>query len=207
MTTKILLVDDHPIVRHGYRALLDAYGGMSVVAEAGSPLAAVRAARRIFIDVAVVDLRLPGAGGIRLCQRLRRAAPHIRLIVFSAQSDYVTVRAVSEAGAMAFLDKRACAEALPEAVLAVAHGRVDFAGNALAMLRGDARRLSQREEVIVRRFAAGETTHDIALALSISPKTVANHIDAARDKLHLESTAAVIRYGVDAAAPRVEAVA
>jgi len=206
MTTKILLVDDHPIVRRGYRALLEAYGGMAVVAEAGSPLAAIRAARRTAIDVAVVDLRLPGAGGIRLCQRLRRVAPDIRLLVFSAQSDYVTVRAVSDVGAMAFLDKRARAEALPDAVLAVAQGRVDFEGNAFATLESDSRQLSRREDAIVRRFAAGENTQDIALALAISPKTVANHLDAARDKLHLDSFAEVVRYGADTAAPRVEAM-
>lgn len=206
MTTKVMLVDDHPMVRRGYRALLESHGGIAIVAEAGSPLAAMKAARGIGIDVAVVDLRLPGAGGIRLCHRLRRVLPRLRLLVFSAQTDFVTVRAAREAGAAAFLDKRAPAEALTMAVLGVASGRTDFAHNAFAGLGGGECALSEREQTIVRRLAAGEEAHDIAVAMAISPKTVSNHLYAVRDKLRVSSIAEVVRYGVEGTMQGAEAV-
>ncbi|MHA7833747.1 MAG: response regulator [Algiphilus sp.] len=202
MTTKVMLVDDHPIVRRGYRALLESVGGIAVVAEADTPRMAMRATRHCAIDVAVLDLRLPGTGGLRLCQRLRRYQPRLRVLIFSAQSDFVTVRAARAAGARAFLDKRAPAEALASAVLGVARGEPEIAHNAFAALQVAPRPLSEREQIIVRRLAAGEDTRDIAQALSISPKTVANHVYAARDKLQADSLAELIRYGVDhAAAP------
>lgn len=204
MTTKVMLVDDHPIVRRGYRALLEACGGVAIVAEAGSPLAAMKAARANVIDVAVIDLRLPGAGGIRLCRRLRRVVPQMHLLVFSAQTDFVTVRAAREAGAAAFLDKRAPAEALPVAVRGVASGRTDFAHNAFASLGGGERHLSEREQAIVRRLAAGEETESIALAMAISPKTVSNHLYAAREKLRLNSLAELVRYGVESPTSQFE---
>lgn len=200
MTAKVMLVDDHPIVRRGYRALLEACGGIAVVAEAGAPLAAMQAVRHGSIDVAVLDLRLPGAGGLRLCRRLRRYHPQLRVLIFSAQSDFVTVRAARAAGAHAFLDKRAPAEALADAVLAVARGERAIAHNALTALHAGQQPLTEREHLIVRRLAAGEGTKEIAIALAISPKTVANHVYAAREKLQVDSLAEVIRYGVDHAA-------
>lgn len=197
MTAKVMLVDDHPIVRRGYRALLEASGGITVMAEAGAPLAAMRAARHCAIDVAVLDLRLPGAGGLRLCQRLRRYQPQLRVLIFSAQSDFVTVRAARVAGARAFLDKRAPAEALASAVLGLVRGDVEIAHNAFANLHTPERPLTDRQRAIVRRLAAGEDARDIAAALAISPKTVANHVYAVRDKLQVDSLAEVLRYGVD----------
>lgn len=179
---RVLLVDDHAVVREGTRRLLERRPGLRVVAEAGDAQSALQACRDTAIDLAVTDLNLPDIGGIELIGRLLQRHPALRLVVFSMHRDSLHATQALRAGARGYVTKSAPPEELVQAVAAVGAGRrflsSDLAPHmALELLDGDehpAARLNAREFEVLRLLLQGLEPAAIGQRLSLSPKTVQN---------------------------------
>ncbi|MFO1340969.1 MAG: response regulator transcription factor [Burkholderiaceae bacterium] len=204
----VLLADDHPVVRSGYRRLLDQAGDLRVVDEAGDTDAAYAAFATHRPDVLVTDLSMPGGGGLELTRRVLARAPAARVLVFSMHDSALLVRRALDAGARGYLTKASAPEALVEAVRALHAGQrhLDPALPAELLRRDgvdEARRLaglSAREFAVFRLLAQGHTAGECADALKLSAKTVSNHQTTIKDKLGVATSAALvhlaIRHGV-----------
>ena len=188
---RVLLVDDHAVVREGYRRLLEREPGIEVVGEAGNAAQACESARALSLDVVVMDIGLPGASGIDALRHMLAERPQLRVLIFSMHDDAIFCSRAMDAGAVGFLSKSSAPEALIEAIYAVFRGErylsPDVAEN-LARQRSmsaplvlDA--LTAREFEVLRLLVRGETVGAIATRLGLSEKTVANHQTALRDKL------------------------
>lgn len=211
---RVLLVDDHAVVRVGFRMLLQACEDIQVVAEAGSgeevaPLLAREAAGPGGIDVIVMDLSMPGMGGFEAVRRVLARDPAARVLVLSAHEDTVHPRRVLDAGALGYLSKRSAPEALVEAVRAVAAGQRYIDPQlapklALASLSGGGgspvERLSEREFEVFVQLARGRSVAEIAANLNLSPSTVGTHLYNVKQKLEAanqaELTLIALRWGV-----------
>lgn len=178
----VLLVDDHAVVRAGYRRLLEGQGDLQVVAEAGDGAAAYRCAQQHDIDVSVIDLGLPGMGGLELIARLQRAGRGGRLLACSMHRDPLWAAQALRAGALGYVTKSSPAEQLVAAVRVLARGQrslsPDIAGELAALLLASpsdaAQTLSTREMEVLRALVGGRSADEIAEALSLSVKTIHN---------------------------------
>ncbi|OAT67955.1 LuxR family transcriptional regulator [Mycobacteroides immunogenum] len=196
--TTILLVDDHPVVREGFRGMLEAEPDFTVIGEASSALEAVAAAQTLQPDVILMDLRMPGQDGVWATERILSAQPSTRiLIVTTYESDSDIVRAV-ETGAAGYILKNASRHQLAEAVRQTAIGRTVLAPSvAERLIRSTHQRaaipnLSAREIEILTHVAKGATNADIGRALFISEATVKTHLLRTFNKLDVgDRTAAV----------------
>jgi two-component system invasion response regulator UvrY len=209
---RVMLVDDHAVVRVGFRMLLGASADMAVVAEADTGeealrwLAAAAAAERP--DVIVMDLSMPGMGGLEALRRLRAHDDRARVLVLSAHEDTAHPRRVLDAGALGYLTKRSAPEALVEAVKAVAGGQryIEPAlAQKLALAQLDGRTspvdaLSEREFAVFVQLAKGRSVADIAADLKLSPSTVGTHLYNVKQKLgaanQAELTLIALRWGL-----------
>jgi len=212
---RILLVDDHAVVRSGYRGLLECAPGYQIVAEAASGSQAYRRFLEHRPDVVITDLSLPGVGGIELLRRMHRRVGVLRALVFSVHDEPVFVERALSAGALGYVTKRSAPDTLVAAVAAVAavaQGRrflsddvqsVAPASGALATGQGVIERLSQREFEIFRQLAEGAAVREIAAGLSISGKTVSNHCSQIRLKLGVQTMAEMTRLAIAAGVVRV----
>lgn len=205
MNIRVLLIDDHALVRAGYRYLLESSGQMEVVAEASNAGAGYRRFLRGGIDVTVLDLSLPGAGGLEILRRIRRRDALARVLVVSMHDEPAMVERALGLGANGYLCKRSNPEMLVEAVTAVAAGAsyVDPSlarARTLSSPRGSAglEKLSEREFEIFRQLAEGQPVEAIARSLCLSAKTVANYGTAIRNKLQLENRAEMARVALAA---------
>lgn len=196
---KILLIDDHAVVRAGLRQLLIATTGAEVREAADGPaaLAALEAWRP---DLAILDLGLPGQGGLSLLPGLVRAG--LRVLVLSMHAEPIYARRAIEAGALGYVTKGAAPDELIEAVRLVGQGRryiEQRIAQELALLGvgGRLQRLTPRDLEIVRLLAAGRSMTDIAAALGVSYKTVANTTGLIRAKLGVARTADLVRLAVE----------
>ena len=179
---RLLLVDDHAVVREGYRRLLERRPELQIVAEAGTAEEAYALFREHAPDVAVVDLALPDMGGIELITRLLRRDPAARILAFSMHRDALFATQALRAGALGYVTKSCPPETLVHAVFQVAARRrvmsPDIAPElALALLdppEHACRELSPREFEILRLLVGGKSADEIGAALHISPKTVQN---------------------------------
>lgn len=189
---KVLLVDDHAVVRMGFRLLLQSRPDMLVVAEADSGEAACQRYADSHPDVVVMDLAMPGMGGIEALRRILSHDPAARILTLSAQDDPMHARRALREGAMGFLSKRSAPEALLEAVTVIAAGQryidKDLAQRlALDELKGSVKsvldRLSEREFDVFMRLARGATVQRIAEDLNLSPSTVGTHLYNVKQKL------------------------
>jgi two-component system invasion response regulator UvrY len=188
----VLLVDDHAVVRMGFRLLLQSRPDVTVVAEADCGEAACQRYAESRPDVVVMDLAMPGMGGIEALRRIVAHDPAARVLTLSAQDDPMHARRALREGALGFLSKRSAPEALLEAVTAIAAGQRyidrDLAQKlALDELQGSARsvieRLSEREFDVFMRLARGATVQRIAEDLNLSPSTVGTHLYNVKQKL------------------------
>ncbi|MBA4286068.1 MAG: DNA-binding response regulator [Xanthomonadaceae bacterium] len=174
----VLLVDDHAVVREGYRRLLELQDGLRVVAEAGSAEAALLLWKQHQPSVTVVDLSLPGIGGIELIQRLRSRQPQVRCLVFSMYRDDVWVAQALKAGALGYVTKSSAPAVLVTALREVQRGRrflsPDLAGAAIDGDGDAAHELTPREFEVLRQLLAGHPVARIAETLHLSAKTVHN---------------------------------
>jgi DNA-binding NarL/FixJ family response regulator len=201
---RVLLADDHPVVRSGYLRLLDQAGGIHVAAQAGDADAAYAAFVAQAPDVLVTDLSMPAGGGLELMRRVLLRDSQALVLVFSMHDSPVLVRRALEAGARGFLSKASAPECLVEAVRAVFAGR-RYLGPDLpkTMLQRDpsdeAERLaalSAREFEIFRLLAQGHSSSDCAQALKLSPKTIANHQTLIKEKLGVATSAALVHLAI-----------
>lgn len=204
---RLLLVDDHPVVRSGYRRLLEQGGEMTVAAEAGNVDEACAMASRHEPDLTITDLSMSGSGGLELIRRLLERHQQARVLVFSMHDSEMLVARALELGARGYVTKRSAPECLIDAVNRVIGGRrylsPDLAPRLLecAALRDDRfESLTHREFEIFRQLAAGASLAECARALHLSPKTVSNHQTLIKDKLGLGTSAAMahlaLRHGV-----------
>jgi DNA-binding NarL/FixJ family response regulator len=197
-TIRLMLVDDHPLVRDGLRARLEAAPGLQVVAEADGASAALEQAVQCAPDLVLMDIGLRGTNGIEATRRLRDAQPGLRVLVLSMHDHPEYVRAALAAGAGGYVLKDSPAEDIVAAIHAVCAGqRYLSAGLAAAAAtpRGDDL-LTPRAREVLSLIAEGLSSRDIAERLSMGVRTVETHRTSLRRKLDLPSTAALVRYAV-----------
>jgi two-component system, NarL family, invasion response regulator UvrY len=205
----VLLADDHAVVRTGFRLLLQSQPDINVVAEAQSGEAACQMYAELTPDVVVMDLGMPGMGGLEAMRRIRARNPAARVLALSAHDDPMHARRALREGALGFLSKRSAPEALIEAISAIAAGRryidPELAQKlALAEIEGAARspieQLSEREFAVFIRLAGGATVQKIADDLKLSTSTIGTHLYNIKQKLGVvnqsELTLLAIRHGL-----------
>jgi DNA-binding NarL/FixJ family response regulator len=210
---RVLIVDDHPVVREGLRALLDSIDDAEVVAEAASGTAAIREACThrpdvVIMDLNLPDLNLPGFDGIEATRRIRQLVPDAAVLVLSMLEDDDSVFAAMRAGARGYLLKGASQGDIERAIQTVASGGAflgpQVARRVLGLLTAPRRKdppfpqLTGREREVLDLIAAGLPNRKIATRLDISAKTVSNHISSIFSKLHLSDRAAAIVQARDA---------
>lgn len=193
----VLLVDDHAVVRVGFRMLLEGTPDVRVVGEADDGEAACRSYAQLKPNVVVMDLAMPGIGGLQAVRRLRAADPAARVLALSAYDDAVHPKRVLKAGALGYLCKREAPQALLDAVRAVAAGRrwIDPAiaqKMALDEVAGGGsplQSLSAREFDVFVMLARGRSVTEIAADLNLSPSTVGTHMYHVKQKLQVANQA------------------
>jgi two-component system, NarL family, invasion response regulator UvrY len=197
----IMLVDDHAVVREGYRTVLQKQPGLRVVAEASDGVEAYRLFKDVRPDLVIMDLTMPGIGGIETIRRIRQWDRGARILVFTMhQNAGFAVQAI-RAGARGYVTKTSPPDALVRAVMDVLAGRVAVSPDidhelALSRLGGEtvaADVLTAREFEVLQMLLAERTTDEIAQALHLSPKTVANLHSAIKDKLGVGSDIELVR--------------
>jgi len=200
--TRILVADDHDVVRSGLRAILDAQEGWVVVAEAANGQEAVERAIETKPDIAILDYSLPIANGAEVTRQLRVRLPEIEVLIFTMHESEDVVLDILLAGAKGYLLKSDARRFLIAAVDSLAAHKPFFTGKVsealletyLANNRGTI--LSPRERAVVQLIAEGKSNKAVGDVLAISQKTVESHRAAAMRKLNLDSTAALVRYAV-----------
>lgn len=195
MTVRILLVDDHSVVREGYRRLIERDPGLVVVGEASSAEAAYKAFCEIGADVVVVDISLPGASGLDAMLRIRAREPSTRFVVCSMHEDPIYVEKSLEFGADAYVSKVMVGDVLLRAIRAALSGSRYISDDLLpALTQWRARRsrsapeFNAREIEILRMLVQGYLIEDIGRTLKISEKTVSNYQSQLRQKLGARNT-------------------
>lgn len=200
---KIVLVDDHKMLRDGLRSLLERRADLQVVGEAGDGSAALAVAAATRPDIVVMDMMMPGLGGPEATRRLVAEHPHIKVIALSMLSDQRLAASMLSAGAAAYLVKSSASDELLEAIDAVSAGRrhvsPELAG-ALDLL-GDAAPippapLSRRERDVLQLLAQGLKSKEIAARLGLATNTIDTHRKTVMDKLGLRSIAELTKYAV-----------
>ena len=210
---RLLLVDDHALLRSGLRMLLDAQPDMAVVGEASDGAEAVAEALRLRPSVVLMDVAMSGESGLEATARIKQAAPEIKVLVLSMYDDESYLRRALEAGASGYALKRAADTDLLSAIRAVARDEVylhpaltrvlvsDLLGRDPASrptLRSETSNLSEREVEVLRLVALGHTNQEIADSLCLSVKTVESYKGRLMEKLGLRGRAALVRYAVGA---------
>jgi DNA-binding NarL/FixJ family response regulator len=205
---RILLADDHTVVRQGLRKVLEERPEWQVVAEAGDGREAVRLAEQHKPDVAVIDVAMPLLNGIETTRQITKRTPKVRILVLSMHSDEAYVTQMLNAGATGYLLKDSADVDLVQAVAAVAQGKAFFSPPIARLMLDDyvlQRRegvldryetLSEREREIFQLVAEGKTNKEIAGLLFISPSTVETHRAHIMEKLDLHSAAEIVLYAV-----------
>lgn len=196
---RLLLVDDHPVVRDGLRGQLEARPGFVVVGEAGSADEALAVLHRRGVDVVLTDLRMPGTDGLRLVAAIRAAHPGVEILVLTTYDSDADIDAALAAGARSYLLKDTERERLYEAIIATARGRRVLSPAVLARTAGEAGRrrdrLSDREREVLTLVAAGRTNAQIAAELHVGEATIKTHLHHVFSKLGAADRAAAVAIG------------
>lgn len=201
---RILIADDHAIVREGYRSLLEKQPGMQVVAEATDGASAYARFQETSPDVIIMDLSMPGQGGLEAIVRIRQRLPDARILVFSMHQNPAFAIKATQAGARGYVTKSSSPDILIRAVYDVYRGRHALSPDiaqalALSKLGGEHEALadlSVREFEILRMLVEANSTEDIARALRISPKTVSNCHYQIKKKLGVATDIELVRLAV-----------
>lgn len=204
MMTRILIADDHDVVRSGVRTILEGRPGWEVVGEARDGKEAIVQAQATRPDIVILDYSLPLVNGVEATRQIRGRVPGVEVLIFTMHDTDSLVRDVLEAGARGFLLKSDARQFLISAVECLIAHKPFFTGkvsealleNYLAKGMENASALSAREKAVVQLIAEGKTNKQIANILSISTKTVETHRALALRKLNLDTTAALIRYAI-----------
>ncbi len=207
MTTRLLLVDDHAVVRSGLKMLLENERDVEIVGEAASAGEAIEAATQLTPNVILMDIGLPDLSGIEATREIKKRLPQVAIVALTIHEDEEYFFKMLEAGATGYVPKRAAPEELLTAIRAAAVGEVYLYPSLAKLLVRDflsggrpnqeqASNLTEREEEILAYLAEGANNESIANALVISPKTVARHRENIMHKLNLHSRAELVRYAI-----------
>lgn len=201
---RILIVDDHPMVRRGIRELLESEHLITGVGEAETPDAALEEIRQRHWDVVLLDLHMPGRAGLDLLTTMRADRPEMPILVVSAHSEDQYAIRVLRAGASGYVSKAAASEVLVHAVKRVAAGGRYISEKMAEQLAREAQdpvtphqTLSDREYQVLASIGEGKTVTEIAVALGLSVKTVSTYRTRLMEKLGVRNTAELIRYALD----------
>jgi DNA-binding NarL/FixJ family response regulator len=198
---RVLLADDHEIVRDGLKRILAATADVRVAGEAASGDAALALVKANDYDVALLDMSMPGLSGIDLIKRIRLEKPKLRILVLSMHGEQQYAARALKAGAAGYLTKESAAEMLLGALRKVAAGGVHVSEAAAAGLvsaeRAPHQNLSDREFEVLRLLAGGRSPTEIAEQLHLSVKTVSTHKAHVQEKLGLGGTADLVRYALE----------
>jgi two-component system, NarL family, invasion response regulator UvrY len=194
----VLLVDDHAVVREGYRRLLERHGEIAVIGEAGDAATAHALFSSLEPQIVVMDITLPVTSGLEAMRRMLLYNPDARVLIFSMHEDTVFATRALQAGAFGYVTKASAPNVLVEAVLAIARGKKYLSPEiaqkvALREGSGYPNGLTLRESEVLRLIIRGQTVQEIADALGVNWKTVANHQSAVRQKLGAETTIELLR--------------
>ncbi len=209
MPTRLLLVDDHAVVRSGLRMLLENESDMQIIGEAGSAAEALQAVERLQPDVVLLDIGLPDISGIEVARQVKQRSPATAIVALTIHEDEEYFFKMLEAGAVGYVPKRAAPEELIQAIHAAASGEVYLYPSLAKLLvkdfltsEGGARSaraldgLTDREQEVLALLAEGEGNPEIADRLGISPKTVSRHRENIMRKLNLHSRSELVKYAI-----------
>lgn len=204
MKTRVLLADDHAVLRAGLRMLIEAEPDMTVVGEAGDGLEALAQVEKLAPDVLLLDLSMPRLGGLAALGRLRRTAPQTRILVLTMHEDEEYLHAALQSGAAGYVLKRAADTELLAAIRAVMRGEFYLHPGVTRLLLDDMlppppltnpwETLSERERQVLRLVALGHTNAETATQLSLSAKTIETYRARGMNKLGLRTRAQLVRY-------------
>jgi two-component system response regulator NreC len=205
---RVLLVDDHTILRQGLCALLKYYDDVEVVGEAKDGAESITRVAELRPDIVLMDIAMPGMNGLEATQRIRSEYPDVRVLILTQHEDPQYVLPLLQAGAAGFVSKSALGEDLINALRVVSHGEAFLYPTAATMVVEEIRRrkqddvvapesLTPRELEILQHIVLGETNAQIALALSISVKTVEWHRANLMSKLNVHTVADLVRYALE----------
>lgn len=212
----VLLVDDHAVVREGYRRLLEKRGDIAVIGEAANATDAHELFCSLTPQIVVMDIALPGVSGIEAMRRMLAREPQTRVLIFSMYEDAIFANRALQAGACGYVTKASAPEVLVEAVHVVARGKKYISAEvaqelALRSVVADTAAkdsLSAREFEVLRLLVKGHAIRDIAQIMGLTPKTVANHQSAIKQKLGADTAVQLLRIagslGLDTDTPREE---
>jgi two-component system response regulator NreC len=215
-TIRLMLADDHDVVRTGLKSFLDRQEGLQVVAEAGSGAEALDLAQKVSPDVVVMDITMPEMDGLEATRRLKSLCPDCHVLALTVHEDKQYFFEMLAAGATGYMTKQAAAEDLVAAIRTVAAGQVYLQPTLARWLLDDYLRLSvqpapgerekegrtnreelsKREREVLELVAQGYTTPDISEKLGIRPKTVARHRERIMHKLNLHSSAELVKFAI-----------
>ena len=208
MTVRILIADDHKILREGLKSLLGNKPGFAVVAEAEDGLSAFDGVKKHKPDIAILDIGMPGLNGIEVTRKIRSEMAETKVIALSMHADRRFVMGVLEAGANGYLLKDSAFEELVTAVRAVAKGRMYLSPSIAETVvkssleksdrgqQGSGVLLSGREREVLQMIAEGKSTKEIAFKLFVSTKTVETHRKQIMDKLNIRTIAGLTKYAI-----------
>jgi len=203
--TRVLICDDHEVVREGLRTLLSRRQELAVVGEAGTMQEAIDTAAKAKPDVVIMDVRLPDGSGVEACRAIREARPETHVIMLTSYADDEALFASILAGASGYLLKQTRGQAVVDAIQAVAQGRSlldpDVTGKVLERVRRGREQedpavasLTDQERKVLEQLAEGKTNREIGTALFLSEKTVKNYVSRILDKLGLSRRAQAAAY-------------
>jgi two-component system response regulator DevR len=207
--TRVLLVDDHEVVRLGLMTLINDQADMEVVGEAGTAGEALQAVERLRPDVVLMDIRLPGEGGLEATERITHAFPESKVVILTSFADDALVVRAIQAGAAGYVLKQVGNQELLRAIQAAARGQAVLdpmtTQRLLAKVRETERRaeqdafreLSAREMEVLAEVARGHTNAEIGRSLYLSEKTVRNYVSTVLEKLHLTNRIELATYAVE----------
>jgi DNA-binding NarL/FixJ family response regulator len=205
-TIRILIADDHALLRAGIISLLHAMAGVEVIGEAGSGLEAVDLATRLLPDVVVLDITMKGMNGLDAAQQIVRISPAPKVVMLSMHTDHAIVRQALAAGALAYLIKDSATADLEQAIRSVVRGDTylspalsrsvveDFVRH--GTLRTSDQPLTPRQLEVLKLLAAGNSTKEIAYTLGLSAKTVESHRAQIQERLGINDLAGLVRYAI-----------
>lgn len=206
---KVLLADDHALVREGIRSLLQLHDDIEVVGEAGNGEEAIEKTRELNPDIVVMDISMPSISGLEATRLILKEQPEMKIVVLSRHDNLNYARSMLKAGALGYVPKKVISAELAEAIRAVYGGGVYLHHSIARAITEDYvqrvdlqpkdglyEQLTEREKDILRLLAEGYTTHQIADRLYLAPKTVFNHRRNLMEKLGMESPSQLVAYAV-----------
>lgn len=201
---KILVADDHAVVRQGFRRILEAQQDLQVVGEAANGREAIRLAQELRPDLVLLDVSMPELNGVEATRRLKESSQYVKVLVLSMHKDHVYVREALRAGALGYLLKDCSEDELVGAVRTVAGGEAYLSPQVSGAVLADYRKhvtdpidlLSSREREVLQMLAEGKTNKEVAVALNLSVHTVDAHRGRIMEKLNLHSIGEMVRFAM-----------